>query len=68
MLEKKLSWVLIAATLAIASQSTAQPASPQDEAAVARDFRVRARAWLPPSASAPTSSVKYALEQSGRRA
>ena len=35
MLEKKLSWVLIAATLAIASQSAAQPANPQDEAAVA---------------------------------
>ena len=33
MLEKKLLWVLTAATLAIASQSTAQPANPQDQAA-----------------------------------
>ncbi len=38
MLEKKLLWVLTAATVAIASHSAAQPANPQDEAAVAREL------------------------------
>ena len=34
MLEKKLSWVLTVATLAVASQGCAQPENPQDQAAV----------------------------------
>jgi hypothetical protein len=44
MLEKKLSWVLAAATLALGSQSAAQPANPEDQAAIARELALEQEA------------------------
>ncbi|RPI61950.1 MAG: PDZ domain-containing protein [Lysobacterales bacterium] len=44
MLEKKLSWIFTAATLAMASQSVAQPANPEGEGAVARELALEQEA------------------------
>lgn len=60
MLEKKVLWVLAAATLAIASQSTAQPASPRDEDAVARELALEQAAAERERANLER---EYALEQ-----